>query len=53
MWVIKLKDSGMVKVGKREIQKFSCKNLQEVNIAIDGKILLKRMMEVPEGMNWI
>jgi len=53
MWVINLKGSGMMKVKKRGISKFSYKNLQEVNIAVDGKILLKRMMEVPEGLNWI
>jgi len=41
------------KSGKARNSKFSYKNLQEVNIAVDGKILLKRMMEVHEGLNWI
>jgi len=47
--VIELKRSGMIKVGKTRYSKFSCRNLKEVNIPVDGKILLKRMMEVPEG----
>jgi hypothetical protein len=49
--VIELKGSGMIRVGKTRNSKFSYKSLKEVNIAADGKILLKRTMEVPESLN--
>jgi hypothetical protein len=53
MWVMELKGSRKISVGKTRNSKFSYKNLKEVNIAVDEKILLKRLMEVPEGLNWI
>jgi hypothetical protein len=53
MLAIELKGSRMIKVGKTRNSKFSYKNLQEVNIAVCGKLLSKRTMEVPEGLNWI
>jgi hypothetical protein len=48
MWVIELKGSGMIQVGKTRNSKFSYKNLKEVNIAFEGKILLKRMVDLGE-----
>jgi hypothetical protein len=53
MWVIELSGSGMINVGKTRNSNLSYKNLKEVNIAVDGKRLLKRMIEVREGLNWI
>jgi hypothetical protein len=51
--VIELKGSGMIRVAKTRNSKFSYKNFKEISIVVSGKILLKRMMEVPEGLKWI